>query len=101
MTINYIFKVNVPGTFAENDEFLKNVNINGQLTVKGKTFHYGDIDALGRTLNLSTGKVIASNVIYSITAGKGEAGGASKIINAMASEIAPELLIICAAFLTD
>lgn len=62
---NYIFKVNVSSTFGESASFLKGITVNGQ------TIFAGGIDTNNRDVNAGSGKLTASNVIYSLQAGSG------------------------------
>ena len=62
---NFIFNVNVPSFFREN------VDVDGGLTVKGKAVFADGIDLSGSDLDLGEGRITASNITYSVSAGEG------------------------------
>ena len=68
---NFVFNVNVPSFFKENVEFLKDVLVKGGLVVTGKTVVEGGLQVKGEELDLGEGKLIAGNVLYSLTTGDG------------------------------
>ncbi|MCL4353979.1 tail fiber domain-containing protein [Patescibacteria group bacterium] len=66
----YVFNVNVVSEFNEDANFKKGLKVNGK-TVLGDTVIGGTITTENKDLNLGTGKITASNVLYSIKAGSG------------------------------
>ncbi|HVZ11970.1 MAG TPA: helix-turn-helix domain-containing protein, partial [Patescibacteria group bacterium] len=72
----FTIKFNIPTFFKEDASFLKNVKI------QGLTSAVGGIDTENADINAGTGKLTASNVIYSVTAGAGISvtGGQNPII---------------------
>ncbi|HSX40305.1 MAG TPA: MerR family DNA-binding transcriptional regulator, partial [Candidatus Saccharimonadales bacterium] len=86
--LNDILKVNVKSQFAQDADFLSDVRIKGQLAVtnvasfSAQTFFGGDLTATDHNLDLGTGKITASNVVYGITAGTGISisGGQNPVI---------------------
>jgi N-acetylneuraminic acid mutarotase len=60
---NIVF--NIPAIFNDN------VTLNKGLKVEGNTTLNGDLAVKGRTLDVGNGNVIASNVLYGLTAGSG------------------------------
>jgi hypothetical protein len=68
---HFIFKVNVPSFFNENTEFAKDVDIKGGLTVQGKAVFNSGINLNNNNLDLGTGTITASNILYGLKAGNG------------------------------
>lgn len=62
---DFIFNVNVPSFFHDN------VDVDGGLTVKGKAVFADGVDLSGSDLDLGKGKITASNITYSVSAGEG------------------------------
>ena len=69
---DYLFKVNVPSTFVETATFEKDVVVNGSATF------LGPIKTQNGNLDLGSGKLSASNIIYGLTAGNGISVGNSQ-----------------------
>ncbi len=59
------FNVNVPSTFSDSVNFLKDI------TFRGQTVFLGGINTQNQDVNAGTGKITGSNVVYSLTAGTG------------------------------
>ena len=68
---SYELSVNIPGIFGKEVTFLDNVAIKKALTVTGLSELNGGIDTNNANINAGTGKVTASNIIYSILPGSG------------------------------
>lgn len=67
----FVLNVNVPSFFKEQAEFLKNAVVKGSLIVNGEAIFSQGIDTKGEDIDLGTGSLTASNVIYSLTGGNG------------------------------
>ncbi|PIR43878.1 hypothetical protein COV24_00295, partial [candidate division WWE3 bacterium CG10_big_fil_rev_8_21_14_0_10_32_10] len=63
--ITPFFKINIPTTFNESTQFNKDITVE-----KLATFN-NDINAINHNLDLGTGQITASNIIYSISGGDG------------------------------
>jgi hypothetical protein len=62
---DFVFNVNVPSFFSDD------VTVEGGLVVQGKAVFSNGVDLSGNDVNLGKGKLTASNLLYSITAGDG------------------------------
>ncbi|HVA96342.1 MAG TPA: MerR family DNA-binding transcriptional regulator, partial [Candidatus Acidoferrales bacterium] len=68
-TPSYQLRVNIPSFFGKPVVFLNNVDIKKELSVTGIASLSGGIKTNNANINAGTGKLTASNVIYSIVAG--------------------------------
>ncbi len=68
---DFIFKVNVPSFFTKNAEFQKDVTVQGGLTVQGKAVFSSGVNLANNNLDLGTGRITASNIIYTLKTGDG------------------------------
>ena len=69
-TPQYVLRVNVPGIFGKPVTFLDDVVIKKQLAVSGLSTLSGGIKTNNADINAGTGRLTASNVVYSIIAGQ-------------------------------
>jgi excisionase family DNA binding protein len=65
----YQLQVNIPGLFGKPVTFLKSVDIKKELAVAGISQLRGGVITNNANINAGTGKITASNILYSIQAG--------------------------------
>ncbi len=65
----FVLKVNVPSVFGKKASFLDSVDISKGLTVGGVATMSGGIITNNADINAGTGRLTASNVVYSVLAG--------------------------------
>ncbi len=71
LTSDLVFKVEIPSIFGGNVEFLQNLTVDKNLTVKGKAIFNSGISTNNQNIDAGNGTITASNVLYGIKAGTG------------------------------